>query len=424
MLIPGNCWPVEPTQSHRSRQTLQNTLMKFVCVQNELATNLSLVSRAVPSRPTHPVLANVLLSADEQTQQVSLTGFDLSLGIKISFSAQVESSGDLTLPAKLFNDIVSRLPDGEVAIDDEGEEPAGEGDPAEVGILATIASSSGTYQVRGMGAEEFPALPTIESGQVFSLPAEALMDGLRGTLFATSTDETKQVLMGVHLLVDRGQLEFAATDGHRLAIVETTNSEDTADSEASEELEEQEEEFEVTMPARALRELERMVGLHKGSEPIALSFDTGQLVLEFGGFRLTTRTLEGQYPTYRQLVPNSFDRQVTVDRRSLLNALERIGVLAERKNNIVKFSIDRDKEQLSLSVEAQDVGSGTESMPAQISGENLDIAFNVKYAMESLKHINANEILIKLNSATTPVVLSPLGAVKMTHLIMPVQLRA
>jgi DNA polymerase III subunit beta len=394
--------------------------MKFICAQNQLATNLSLISRAVPSRPTHPVLANVLLSADEEQQQVSLTAFDLSLGIKTSFAAKVETSGTLTLPAKLFNDIISRLPDGEVTLDDE-RPYTGEDSATEAGILATITSSSGRYEVRGMSAEEFPALPTISEGQTVQLPAEALMQGLHGTLFATSADETKQVLTGVHLIVHADSLEFAATDGHRLAIVETINETEESDDEAEDS--DDADELEVTVPARALRELDRIVGMHEGHEPISLNFDPGQIVLELGGFRLTSRTLEGQYPAYSQLVPRSFERQVTVERRQLLSALERIGVLADRKNNIVKFSIDQEKQMLSLSVEAADVGSGRESMSAQITGESLDIAFNVKYAMESLKNISATEIIIKLNSATSPVVLSPLTGVKMTHLIMPVQMR-
>jgi DNA polymerase-3 subunit beta len=362
----------------------------------------------------------VLLSADEEQQQVSLTAFDLSLGIKTSFAAKVETSGTLTLPAKLFNDIISRLPDGEVTLDDE-RPYTGENAATEAGILATITSSSGRYEVRGMSADEFPALPTISEGQTVQLPAEALMQGLHGTLFATSADETKQVLTGVHLIVHADSLEFAATDGHRLAIVETINETEESDDEAEDS--DDADELEVTVPARALRELDRIVGMHEGHEPISLNFDPGQIVLELGGFRLTSRTLEGQYPAYSQLVPRSFERQVTVERRQLLSALERIGVLADRKNNIVKFSIDQEKQILSLSVEAADVGSGRESMSAQITGESLDIAFNVKYAMESLKNISATEILIKLNSATSPVVLSPLTGVKMTHLIMPVQMR-
>ena len=226
--------------------------MKLVCTQNDLSTNLSLVSRAVPSRPTHPVLANVKLEAHQDTQQVSLTGFDLSLGIQIKFAAQVEEGGHLTLPAKLLNDIVSRLPDGEITLDDEV------GD-----AIATITSASGQYQVRGMGTEEFPELPVVENAEPINLPTSALLEGLKGSLFATSPDETKQVLTGVHFTAKQDSLEFAATDGHRLAVVETTNQ-DVAEGEEPQSNHDMEE-FEVTVPARALRELERMVGTRQVS---------------------------------------------------------------------------------------------------------------------------------------------------------------
>lgn len=381
--------------------------MKLVCTQSNLSTNLSLVSRAVPSRPTHPVLANVLLTADAQTQQVSLTAFDLSLGIRTSFPGKVLTGGEITLPAKLLNDIVSRLPEGEITLDDEA---------GEVPLRAILTSASGRYQVRGMGVEEFPDLPVVEKGEAVYLPAEALIEGLRGCLFATSADETKQVLTGLHLIVQQDSLEFAATDGHRLAIVKTTN--DLAvDGEEPPGLE-------VTVPAKALRELERMLGMRQSTDPLALHFDQGQVVFSFSEQRLTSRTLEGQYPAYRQLVPRQFERQITLERRQLLSALERIAVLADQKNNIVKFSIDSVNQQLALSVEAQDVGSGKESMQAQISGESIEIAFNIKYLMEGVKALPSSEIQMQLNTALSPVILTPLGSLKMTYLIMPVQIRA
>ncbi|MGB3208095.1 MAG: DNA polymerase III subunit beta [Crinalium sp.] len=385
--------------------------MKLVCTQNDLSTNLSLVSRAVPSRPTHPVLANVKLEAHQDTQQVSLTGFDLSLGIQIKFAAQVEEGGHLTLPAKLLNDIVSRLPDGEITLDDEVGE-----------AIATITSASGQYQVRGMGTEEFPELPVVENVEPINLPTSALLEGLKGSLFATSTDETKQVLTGVHLTAKQDSLEFAATDGHRLAVVETTNQ-DVAEGEEPQSNHDMEE-FEVTVPARALRELERMVGTRQVSESLTLYIDQGQVVFELANQRITSRTLEGQYPNYRLLIPNTFERQITLDRRQLLSALERIAVLADQKNNLVKFTIDSDNQQVSLSVEAQDVGKGRESLPAQVSGDNIDIAFNVKYLMDGLKALPATEIQLQLNGATSPVILTPLGGLKMTYLVMPVQIRS
>lgn len=393
--------------------------MKLTCTQSDLSSNLSLVSRAVPSRPTHPVLANVLLTADAENQRLELTGFDLSLGIRSSFPAVVETGGSFTLPAKLFNDIVSRLPDGNITIDDDEGEALAE--PSS--CIATLTSSSGRYQVRGMGGEEYPELPSVEDGEVVNLPPEALINGLRGTLFSTSADETKQVLTGVHLKVQADGLEFAATDGHRLAILQTEIV--TLESEAEIEKVAEIEEFEVTIPAKALREVERMITMRQSSEPVALRFDEGQVIFELGAQRLTSRKLEGQYPAYQQLLPNKFTNQITVDRKQFLGAVERIAVLADQKNNILKCTLDSVNQEISLSVDAKDVGSGRESLAAQIStNEPEEIAFNVKYLIEGLKAIpSASEIQIQLNTATSPVVLNPLGGLKMTYLIMPVQLR-
>jgi DNA polymerase III subunit beta len=380
--------------------------MKLVCNQSDLNTHLTLVSRAVPSRPNQPILANILVTADAGSQRVSLAAFDLTLGIQSSFAAQVETSGAITLPAKLLTDIVSRLSsDSPITLEE-----------TEPGTGVTLLASSGRYQVRGIGPEEFPELPLSQAGEAVQLPTEALLEGLRGTLFATSADETKQVLTGVHLKVTPETLEFAATDGHRLAVVETASTEgaDATPPEA----------FEVTVPARALRDLERIVTSGSSSEPLALYFDQGQTVFQWGDQYLTSRTLDGQYPNYPQLIPKSFERQVTLDRRLFLSCLERVAVLADQKNSVVKLSLDQAAQQVTLSADAQDVGSGQESMPAQITGDDLEVAFNVRYLMDGLKALNSGEIQMQLNTATSPVVVTPLGAVKMTYLVMPVQVRS
>ncbi|QFZ92492.2 DNA polymerase III subunit beta [Synechococcus elongatus] len=375
--------------------------MKLVCRQNELNTSLSLVSRAVPSRPNHPVLANVLLAADAGTQRLSLTAFDLSLGIQTSFAAQIERSGAITLPAKLLNDIVSRLPnDSDVTLEEQE-------------TAATLSVGSGQYQMRGISADEFPELPLVQSQEALQLSASALIEGLRGTLFATSSDETKQVLTGVHLKVQPDGLEFAATDGHRLAVVKTENA---AAIPAAE--------FAVTVPSRALRDLERMISIRGSDEAIALYHDQGQIVFQWGDQYLTSRTLDGQYPNYGQLIPREFNRNVAVDRKRLLAALDRIAVLADQQNNAIRLTLDPDNNRLALAVDAQDVGSGQEAVPAEIIGEPLEIAFNVRYLSEGLKALNTTDIQIQLNSNTSPVVLSPLGPIKITYLVMPIQLRS
>lgn len=379
--------------------------MKFVCPQTELNTHLSLVGRVVPSRPSKPVLSNVLVKVNEVDQQVTLIGFDETMGMQTSFKATVEEPGELTLPAKLLESIIARLPAEDITIRETQEDAA-----------VTITSSSGEYEVRGLSAEDYPNLPVIEDGQAAELSIEALLEGLKGALFATSADESKQVLTGVHLMAEPEVLEFAATDGHRLAVVRTSDESGSPDDTDAK--------MDVTVPAKALRDLERMLQTYTSSEPISLKFDRTQVVFELGDQRLTTRLLEGQYPNYRQLVPKQFERQVTLDRKLMMDALERIAVLADQKNNIVKLSLNPDQQSVAVSVEAQEVGSGREVVAAQITGESLDIAFNVRYLLDGLKALGTTEVQLQCNSATSPSVIVPLGELQMTYLVMPVQIRS
>ncbi|MEL6579999.1 MAG: DNA polymerase III subunit beta, partial [Cyanobacteria bacterium J06621_12] len=234
--------------------------MKIICAAFDLKNNLSLVSRAVPSRPEPAVLGNVLIQADAATQKISLIAFDGSLGIKTSFNAEVETGGSITLPARLLNDIVTRLPEIEITLDvpEDG-----------ASFLTTISSSSGQFQLTGIDAAEFPELPGVEAEQTVELPISILHQGLGGCLFAASTELSKQVLTGVHLKTqDSGTtLEFAATDSHRLAVV-ATNINDT-ESESTLELPP----LAVTIPAKALRELERIVSDATESDNVKVSFD-------------------------------------------------------------------------------------------------------------------------------------------------------
>ncbi|MEM9543876.1 MAG: DNA polymerase III subunit beta [Cyanobacteria bacterium P01_E01_bin.42] len=401
--------------------------MKVICSQSDLNSNLSLVGRAVPSRPTHPVLGNVLLIADEQAQNVSLRAFDLSLGIQTSFPAQVEIGGKITLPAKTLNDIISRLPEGEITLTQEESDDEGEG------TLVRLISTSGRYQLRSLDAEEFPELPVVEDGESVLFPIEALNEGLRATLFAASNEEGKQVLTGVHVILSADAIEFAATDGHRLSVVETLRdrgeevdreTEEAEEAGDAEEVGEVIEKFEVTIPARALREVEKILGMQNQEEGVMLKADDSQVIFELGNRRVVSRKLEGAYPQYHQLIPQTFTNQVTVDRKQFQSALERISVLADSKNNVVRCAIDNENQEIFLSVESQDLGSGREAMSAQItSDEPPEIAFNVKYLMDGLKALSSQEITINLNAATQPVIFKPLGGLKMTYLAMPVQLR-
>lgn len=382
--------------------------MKLVCSQAELNASLQLVSRAVSARPNHPVLANVLLTADAGTGRLSLTGFDLSLGIQTSLAASVEASGAITLPARLFSEIVSRQ---------SSESPITLYSPEE-SEQVELTSLSGSYQLRGLAAEDFPDLPLLQTGVPIRLEAEALVRGLRATLFASSGDEAKQLLTGVHLSLEGQDLEFAATDGHRLSVLRLANALPGGASEPGEG-----EPFAVTVPARSLRELERLLSARPAAEPVNLFCDRGQVVFLWGDQVVTSRSLDGTYPNYRQLIPDSFNRVLELDRRGLIAALERVAVLADQHNNVVKLSSDPANGQLAISADAQDVGSGSEALAASISGEPIQIAFNVRYVLDGLKAMVADRVELRCNAPTTPAVLAPVEDGGFTYLVMPIQIR-
>ncbi|MEX0587691.1 MAG: DNA polymerase III subunit beta [Cyanobium sp.] len=382
--------------------------MKLVCSQSELSTSLQLVSRAVASRPTHPVLANVLLTADAGTGRLSLTGFDLSLGIQTSIPASVETSGAITLPARLFGEIVSRLSsDSPITLHcPEGAEQV------------ELTSLSGSYQMRGMPADDFPDLPLVQSGSPIRFEADALVKGLRATLFASSGDEAKQLLTGVHLRLDPAGLECAATDGHRLAVLCLAHTADAATATADGEP------FAVTVPARSLRELERLLSGRQSQEPLSLFCDRGQVVFLWADQVLTSRSLDGTYPNYRQLIPDSFSRTISLDRRALVSGLERVAVLADQHNNVVKLTAEPATGQLLIQADAQDVGSGSEALAASITGEAIQIAFNVRYLLDGLKAMACDQVLLQCNAPTTPAILTPADGAQFTYLVMPVQIRS
>lgn len=374
--------------------------MKLVCSQTELNTSLALVGRAVSARPTHPILANVLLIADAGTGQLSLTGFDLNLGIQTSIPATVETSGAITLPARLFGDIVSRLAtDSPVTLSCDA-----------AGVQVELTSMSSSYQINGMTADDYPELPLSHKTTPVVVNSDVLLRSLRSTVFAASNDESKQILTGVHLTLN-GALECAATDGHRLSVSTVPGT----DADQG---------FEVTIPAKSLRELERLLAGAKDQD-VELFSGQGQVVVTAGQQILTTRSLDGTYPKYQQLVPEKFERKVTVNRKALIAGLERVSILADQHSNVVKFSSEPKLGQVVLQADAQDVGSGLECIAAEISGDATKIAFNSRYLIDGLKVISSEDVVLQCNAPSTPAVLrSADDSSEYLYLVMPVQVRA
>ena len=385
--------------------------MEIICSQNELNNSIQLVSKAVATRPTHPILANILLTADQVTNKISLTGFDLNLGIQTSFDATVKNSGAITIPSKLLSEIINKLPT---------ETPISlEVDANSENIL--IKSDRGSYNLKGIPSDDYPNLPFVESGTSLNIDASSFLKALKLTIFASSNDDSKQLLTGVNFTFKQTYLESASTDGHRLAVVLVGNEENFEDKDI---LSSNEEDLSVTIPTRSLREIEKLLSLRSNENAIKLFYDKGQLVFISANQIITTRTLEGNYPNYSQLIPDTFSKIFKFNTKRLTDALERIAILADQQSSVVKIKLDESDLAL-ISADAQDIGSANESIPVSNSGENFDIAFNVRYIIEGLKVISSENVILKCNLSTTPAVFVPEDNLNsFTYLVMPVQVRS
>jgi len=385
--------------------------MEIICNQNELNNAIQLVSKAVSSRPTHPILANILLTADQGTNKISLTGFDLNLGIQTSFDGTVKNSGAITIPSKLLSEIVNKLPNETpvfLEVDENSES-----------IL--IKSDRGSFNIKGISSDDYPNLPFVESGNSINIDPSSFLKSLKSTIFASSNDDSKQLLTGVNFTFKQNYLESASTDGHRLAVALTGNEEHI---ENKNNLLLNEGDLSVTIPTRSLREIEKLVSLRSSEKSIKLFYDKGQVVFISSNQIITTRTLEGTYPNYSQLIPDTFSKIFNFNTKRLIDALERIAVLADQQSNVVKIKLD-NTDSASISADAQDIGNANESIPVSYSGEDFDIAFNVRYLLDGLKVIASENVLLKCNLSTTPAVFVPEDNLNsFTYLVMPVQVRS
>nr|WP_238553702.1 DNA polymerase III subunit beta [Fortiea contorta] len=254
-----------------------------------------------------------------------------------------------------------------------------------------------------------------------ALPAVKLLQALEATLFAASHDETKLVLAGVNFKFSRTSWEAAATDGHRLAVASGTieSNENAQDGTELDTLE-------ITIPYQILTELQKILSSVGENYECTISINNGIAVFDLPCIQITSRLLEGQYPQYSSLIPQQFQHQFTTDRKVFDNALKRVGIVADQKEKIVAVKFDYTNQQATLSTESQDVGGAVESIliKSEIDHpENLQIAFNIKYVADALKFIPTDEVIIKANQPTQPVIITPVGGIlNQLILVMPVQL--
>lgn len=364
--------------------------MKFSIEAKALGQGLAAVGRVISARPTHPILSCVLVTAYKG--EVILKGFDLSLGVQLSLLADVESLGSVAIPAKLFSELVTKV-DGVLNVEVTQNEYGAR--------MATIKYNGGEMELLCHDPNEYPDLPTLDVAPL-EIPSEALKEGIKHTAFAASTDDTKQILTGVHISGGNGRLEFAATDGHRLAKL-SIPVEGNLD-------------VKITLPSRALKELEKILG----DDSVSMMADDSQAIFQTGSNKLTCRVLEGTYPPYNQLIPAQFERVATMERKKLNQALDRIGIFTTDKNKLM--GLELKEHDVVVSSNAQDIGQGRDTFAADIQGQPIQIGFNLAYLKSGLGAFSTEELRLHANEAIQPVILTPVDGADFTYLIMPVAL--
>jgi DNA polymerase-3 subunit beta len=427
--LPERQGPPPPGLEENEQPARPSTFQpfEFTAATFEFQRAIAIAIRAVAARPTHPVLANVLIVVDQSSQQVSLTSFDLSLGLIIRFPATVKEGGIVTVSAKLLNDIIKQIPAEEISLKASISKKKKVGEISSINCQLKAGKSN--YKLKGMDPHEFPKLPEV-AAEGFTIPALSLIQAPKRVTFACSDNETKQILTGVHFKAIGGRLECCATDGHRLSLASVAVA-------LAEEAEEQEEDqakkaegLALTIPQKAVNELcELLAKLGgdevEGKEPIVtVAYDDAQIRFEARRWVLTSRLLEGVYPNYPELIPRQFANRAGVDRRELVAALNRIAVLVDPKNNYVKMEFLPDEKTLRLAVDSAELGSGLETVEIVMSGEGIRIAFNLSYLLDALRLAETSHVDINMNTPTSPAIFAPReGAICWKCLLMPIQVR-
>ena len=372
---------------------MQDPTMKLSISRDTFLAALQVVGRAVSSRAAIPSLGGVKLTA--ASGQLTLSATDTELGLTMTVSElAIESEGTLLLPGRLLGDVVRNLPEGEVSLALRPEQ----GD-------VELTAGSAHFHLRTLSAEDFPRLPELE-GEVAKLPAGPLAETIDLVARAASRDEVRPILTGVLLHAEGGTLTMVATDSYRLSVKHTELERALPES------------IEANVPARALRELARIIA-QEGPDDVSISLARNQAVFQAGSVVVFSRLIEGQFPSWRQLIPESFEHEVRLPRSELVEVARRVSQLAQR-NAPLRFAFAEG--ELTVAAETPEVGDASEALPAPYSGEPLEIAFNPQFLIEGLESGEGDELAIKLSSPLRPGLLQPVGREDFSYLVMPIRL--
>jgi DNA polymerase III subunit beta len=365
------------------------TGLRITAAKDELASQLSIVARGVSSRTAVLVLGGIQLRAE--AGKLHLAATDMELSLRASLDASVEGEGTVVVPGRLLLDIARSLPDSEVTIEHRPEE-----------AVVVVTSGTANYRLHTYSAEDFPRLPEIDTGALHTIDRDVLVDTVARVGRSASRDESRPVLTGILVRFEPGKVVMAATDSYRLAVKETPVDATLPDLEA-------------IIPARALQELSRIAA---GADEVQLGMQENHAVFGADSVWLTTRRIDGQFPNYRQLLPEQFEHELTLPREEVLEVVRRVSLMAQRNSPLrLRFA----DGELAVSAQTQDVGEARESLPASFGAEALEIGFNAEFLRDGIDSVTGETVRLKLISPLRPAVLQGEGD-DFLYLIMPVRL--
>jgi DNA polymerase III subunit beta len=363
--------------------------LRITCTKDELAQALGVVARALSTRTSVQILSGILLEA--RGGELRLAATDMELSLRATVSAQLEGDGAIVLPGKTLVDISRLLPGDEVTIEHRSAES-----------VVHVTAGTASYTLNTYNPEDFPRLPELDAVSTFSVERESLMETIGRVARAASRDESRPVLTGILVQFGGGKLVMAATDSYRLAVKETTFSGTVPDLEA-------------IVPGRALQELARIA---TSGDEVEIGVQENQVLFSTDGVWLTTRRIDGQFPNYRQLLPEAFEHELTVPRVELLDVIRRASVMIQRSTPLqLRFA----EGELTVIARTHEVGESQESMPVAYTGDVLEIGFNADFLRDGLELLDSDDVRLKLISPLRPAVIQGEGD-DFTYLVMPIRL--
>jgi DNA polymerase-3 subunit beta len=365
------------------------TGLRITVSKDDLASRLAIVARGVSTRTAVLVLGGIQLRA--AAGRLHLAATDMEVSLRTELECTVEGEGSVVVPGRLLLDISRTLPDSDVTIEHKPEE-----------AVVVVTSGTANYRLHTYSAEDFPRLPEVEGSSLHTVDRDALIETVARVGRSASRDESRPVLTGILVRFEPGKIVMAATDSYRLAVKETPVEGTLPDLEA-------------IIPARALQELARIAA---GTDELQLGLQENHVVFGTDGTWLTTRRIDGQFPNYRQLLPEQFDHELVLPREELLEVVRRVSLMAQRNSPLrLRFA----DGELTVSAVTQDVGEARESLPAPYTGEAMEIGFNAEFLRDGLESVADDSIKFKLISPLRPAVLEG-DSDDYVYLIMPIRL--